>query len=117
MVAEKYTNHFGLPGCGCIHFTQRFDCCRAVVRKHLAAFSSKPISEKPYWGTAWLSRDQFYSRPAWTRSAKQDRLWRIEAGTSVYGLLLIASNLLMTDMARLHTYIRPLELAYVDAGP
>ena len=34
---------------------------------------------------------------------------------SVYGLLLIASNLLMADMARLHTYIRPLELAYVEA--
>jgi hypothetical protein len=30
---------------------------------------------------------------------------------TVYGLLLIASNLLMTDMARLHTYIRPLELS------
>ena len=28
---------------------------------------------------------------------------------SVYGLLLIASNLSMADMARLHTYIRPLE--------
>jgi len=27
---------------------------------------------------------------------------------SVYGLLLIASRLLMSDMARLHTYIRPL---------
>ncbi len=36
---------------------------------------------------------------------------------AVYGLLLIASNLLMADMARLHTYIRPLKLAYVDAGP
>jgi hypothetical protein len=34
---------------------------------------------------------------------------------AVYGLLLIASNLLMADMARLHTYIRPLKLAYVDA--
>ena len=39
------------------------------------------------------------------------------ARTSVYGLLLIASTLLMADMARLHTYIRPLKLAYVDAGP
>ena len=36
---------------------------------------------------------------------------------TVYGLLLIASNLLMTDMARLRTYIRPLKLAYIDAGP
>ena len=36
---------------------------------------------------------------------------------AVYGLLLIASNLSMADMARLHTYIRPLKLAYVDAGP
>jgi hypothetical protein len=36
---------------------------------------------------------------------------------TVYGLLLIASTLLMADMARLHTYIRPLKLAYVDAGP
>ena len=36
---------------------------------------------------------------------------------SVYGLLLIASNLLMADMARLQTYIRPLELAFVNAGP
>jgi hypothetical protein len=36
---------------------------------------------------------------------------------SVYGLLLIASTLLMADMARLHTYIRPLEMAYVDARP
>jgi hypothetical protein len=33
---------------------------------------------------------------------------------SVYGLLIIASTLLMADMARLHTYIRPLQLAYVD---
>jgi hypothetical protein len=40
-------------------------------------------------------------------------LWRI----AVYGLLLIASTLLMTDMARLRKYIRPLKLAYVDAGP
>ena len=39
------------------------------------------------------------------------------ARMSVYGLLLFASNLFMADMARLHTYIRPLELAYVDAGP
>jgi len=37
--------------------------------------------------------------------------------SSVYGLLLIASNLLMADLARLRTYIRPLEVAYVDAGP
>jgi hypothetical protein len=29
----------------------------------------------------------------------------------------LASNLLMADVARLHTYIRPLQLAYVDAGP
>jgi len=36
---------------------------------------------------------------------------------TVYGLLLIASKLLMSDMARLRTYIRPLKLAYVDAGP
>ena len=36
---------------------------------------------------------------------------------AVYGLLLIASKMLMTDMARLRTYIRPLKLAYVDAGP
>jgi len=28
-----------------------------------------------------------------------------------------ASKLYLADMARLHTYIRPLELAYVDAGP
>ena len=41
------------------------------------------------------------------------RWWRI----AVYGLLLIASTLLMTDMARLRQYIRPLRLAYVDAGP
>ena len=32
---------------------------------------------------------------------------------SVYGLLLFASNLYLADMARLHTYIRPLKLAYV----
>jgi hypothetical protein len=36
---------------------------------------------------------------------------------SVYGLLLFASKLSMTDMARLRTYIRPLKLAHVDAGP
>ncbi len=35
---------------------------------------------------------------------------------SVYGHLLFASNLFMADMAGLHTTIRPLELAYVDAG-
>ncbi len=28
-----------------------------------------------------------------------------------------ASNLYLADMVRLHTYIRPLKLAYVDAGP
>jgi hypothetical protein len=33
---------------------------------------------------------------------------RAEAKMSVYGLLLIASTLLMTAMARLRTYIRPL---------
>jgi len=36
---------------------------------------------------------------------------------SVYGLLLFASKLLMADMVRLHTYIRPLEVAHIDAGP
>jgi len=35
----------------------------------------------------------------------------------VYGLLLIASKLLKVNVARLRTYIRPLESAYVDAGP
>ncbi len=45
-------------------------------------------------------------------------LWvKCQSRQTVYGLLLIASNLLMADMARLHTYIRPLELAHVDAGP
>jgi hypothetical protein len=34
---------------------------------------------------------------------------------TVNGFLLIASNLFLTDMERLHTYIRPLELAYVEA--
>ena len=43
--------------------------------------------------------------------------WDSTTLMSVYGLLLIASTLLMADLARLHTYIRPLGLAYVDAGP
>ncbi len=32
---------------------------------------------------------------------------------SVYGLLLICKQADLADMARLHTYIRPLKLAYV----
>ncbi|MFB3077880.1 MAG: hypothetical protein ACE1Y4_07710, partial [Lysobacterales bacterium] len=35
--------------------------------------------------------------------------------SSVYGLLLIYKQADLADMARLHTYIRPLKLAYVDA--
>jgi hypothetical protein len=49
----------------------------------------------------------------WQTTAPQLRSQHI----AVYGLLLIASTLLMTDMARLRQYIRPLKLAYVDAGP
>ncbi len=36
---------------------------------------------------------------------------------SVYGLLLICKQAVVTDMVRLHTYIRPPKSAYVDAGP
>jgi len=36
---------------------------------------------------------------------------------SVYGLPLVCKQAGLADMARLHTYIRPLKLAYVDAGP
>jgi len=32
---------------------------------------------------------------------------------SVYGLLLICKQAVVADMVRLHTYIRPLKLAYI----
>ena len=51
--------------------------------------------------------------PSAEKSGAEIYTWR----RVVYGLLLIASNLLMADMARLHTYIRPLKMAYGDAGP
>ncbi len=60
-------------------------------------------------------------RNLWSASADANQ---VEAETilyllsmSVYGLLLFASKLLMADKARLRTYIRPLRLAHVDAGP
>ena len=40
-----------------------------------------------------------------------------ESHLTVYGLPLVCKQAVLADMARLHTYIRPLKLAYVDAGP
>jgi len=36
---------------------------------------------------------------------------------SVYGLLLVCKQAVFGELARLRTYIRPLKVAYVDAGP
>ena len=36
---------------------------------------------------------------------------------TVYGLLPVCKQADWADMARLHTYIRPLKLACIDAGP
>jgi len=48
-----------------------------------------------------------YSRTKYSTFLKKASRVTVEL-TSVYGLLLIASSLLMSDMARLRTYIRPL---------